>query len=90
MNLVNDFALMLSGGIIAGSILLSEIGFRRSALSRKGGAIFSGIGVGIGCGIFIFYSIGKGDLIGSIFVGIVATITTVVTAYLTLGRLGLR
>jgi hypothetical protein len=76
MNLVKNVALVLSGGLIVGSILLSKIGLTRSVLSRRGSAILSGVGVGLGCAIFIYYGVSSGDLIGSIFVGIVAAVVS--------------
>ena len=72
---ISDAMLFLSGGLVAISILLPQIGFRNSALSVKAISFFSGIETSIGVCIFIFYTLGKGDPTGSIFTGIIAGTT---------------
>jgi VanZ family protein len=67
-----DFALFLGGAITMSSILMARIGLSNSVLSLRASAIYSGIGVGIGCSIFIFFTVGRNDLIGSVIVGVIA------------------
>ena len=81
MNLVSSFMLFISGGLTVASIMIPEIGLDRSVFSRKAGAIFSGIGVGIGSGIFIYYGLSDGDLVGSILTGGIATTTACLVIY---------
>ena len=74
MNFVSSLMLSLSGGIIVGSVLMSMIGYKRSALSRTAASVFSGVGVGIGVVIFTYYGVSNGDMIGSILTGIIAAV----------------
>ena len=69
---ISDVLLFLSGGLIVGSILLPQIGFINSALSVNAVAAYSGTGTSIGTCIFVFYTVGKGDFIGSVLTGIIA------------------
>jgi len=75
MNLVENFALAMSGGIIASSLLMSVIGYERSALTRKSASAFSGIGTGVGVAMFIYYGVSKHNLIESILTGSIIAIT---------------
>jgi hypothetical protein len=81
MNLLNSFALFISGGLVACSIILSYIGLNRSVLSRRSAAVLTGVGVGIGAGLFIFYGVSNRDLLGSILVGIISAVTVGITIY---------
>ncbi len=81
MNLLNSFALFISGGLVVGSIMLSYIGLSRSVLSRRSAAVLSGVGVGIGGGLFIFYGVSNRDLLRSILVGIISAVTVGITIY---------
>ena len=81
-----DFALFLSGGITIGSILMARIGLNNSALSLRASAIYSGIGAGIGCGIFIFYSVSKNDLFGSVVVGFFIAAVCGITTFFMLNQ----
>jgi hypothetical protein len=76
MDLISNFALLVSGGLIVGSILLSKIGFERRVLSKRAASGIAAVGVGVGGGIFIFFGVGAGDLGESIYVGTVAAIVT--------------
>lgn len=82
MNLLNSIALFISGGLVVGSIMLSYNGLSRSVLSKKSAAVLSGVGVGVGGGIFIFYGVSNGDLLASVFVGIIGAVTVGVTSYM--------
>ena len=75
MNITSGIALVVSGGIIASSIILARIGLRRSVLSRKAASTLGCIGTGIGIIIFIFFCVSNGDLFGSIVTGTIAAIT---------------
>jgi ABC-type Fe3+-siderophore transport system permease subunit len=83
---MNDLArsvfLVLSGGLIVASILLSKIGFDRSTLSLGTSAIYSAIGAGLGCAIFVFFGISNGDLFGSVCTGSISAFTIGLTTYL--------
>ncbi len=75
MSLSKSLFLLLSGGLIASSIMLSKIGLSRSALSKSSASVLSGVGAGAGTAIFIYYGVSNGDLLGSIIVGIVTAFT---------------
>lgn len=66
MELKDAVILTLSGALIATSILMSSFGYARQALSRFAAAAITGVGVGVGIGTFIFFGVGKGDLLGSL------------------------
>jgi hypothetical protein len=76
MELLSNLTLLLSGGLIVGSILLSKIGFEKHVLSKRAASGIAAVGVGLGGGIFIFFGVGKGDLVESIYVGSVAAFVT--------------
>ncbi len=86
MNLVNSIALVLSGGLIVGSILLAEFGFRKSTLSKRASALLVGIGVGLASGLFVFYGINGANLFESIVISMIAAITAGITEYISLGK----
>jgi len=86
MKLQNTIALVISGALILGSLLLSEMGFRKSTLSRYGAMLVTGLGVGLSSGMIVFWGIGDGDLIGSIATGMIAAIAAGVTEYFALSR----
>jgi hypothetical protein len=75
MNLPTSIALVISGGLIASSLILAKIGLSRAILSRKAASALGGIGAGCGVGIFIYFGVSKGDFLGSVFTGIIAAIT---------------
>jgi hypothetical protein len=86
MSFGNSVALFLSGGIMVGFILLSEIGFRKSIISRKWAAALYGLGIAISGGIFIYFGVSSRDLFGSLTTGIIAGFVAGVTAYIFIGR----
>lgn len=86
MNFVNVIALVLSGAIILGSVLLPEIGFRRSALSRKAAAFWTATGVGLASVTIVFWGFGNGDLLGSLATGLIAATISGTMKYFTLGK----
>ncbi len=82
MDFVSSLALLISGGLIVGSLILSRIGIERSVLSCKNASIITGIGSGIGAGLFIYFGVSHHDLGGSIFVGLVSAFTLGLTIFL--------
>lgn len=79
MNLVKSIALVISGVLIAGSIILAKVGLINSSISFRAATILSGIGVGAGTGLFVFFGVSNASFIESIvtgiFIGIVAAFT---------------
>ena len=86
MRLVSVIALVLSGAVILGSVLLPEMGFRRSAFSRKGAALLTGLGIGFACGMIVFWGFSNGNFIESIITGVIAAMVAGLTQYFTLGK----
>jgi hypothetical protein len=86
MKFINVIALVLSGAIILGSVLLSEIGFRRSIFSRKTATYLTGTGIGLASGMIVFWGFGNGDLIGSIATGLIAAVISGTMKYFSLGK----
>jgi hypothetical protein len=84
MNQLDIYAIALSGAIIASTIILAQQGYARSYLSRQGAVFLTSIGVGIGLGIFVYFGLSQGDLMGSIFVALVSTLIAGITASITL------
>lgn len=76
-----NLALLLSGGIIASSVIISHLCITRSIFSLRTGAIVAGVGAGTGVCIFIYFGISSRDLVGSIIVGIIAAMTIGLTIY---------
>jgi hypothetical protein len=74
MKLWNSIVLTMSGGLIVASIILSQVGLDRSALSRRAASLIAGIGTGVGGGMFIFYGVSNGDYVGSIITGTIVAI----------------
>jgi hypothetical protein len=70
VDIVNSLAILVSGGLMVGSIILSRFGIEKSILSRKNGSIISGIGSGFGASLFTYFGISHHDLVGSIFPGL--------------------
>jgi hypothetical protein len=85
MNLIISFALFMSGAITVTCILLSEIGFMRKVISKKGAAFFSGIGAGIGCGMFTYFGISNQDIIGSLFTAIISGVVVGISNFVVHG-----
>jgi hypothetical protein len=81
-----SIAVIISGVIIVGSLILPRIGFKNSVISLKSTAVLSGIGVGIGNGLFIFYSISNRDFIGSLFTAIITALVVGATVFLYFGK----
>jgi|WetSurMetagenome_2_1015567.scaffolds.fasta_scaffold256897_1 hypothetical protein len=86
MKYINVIALVLSGAIILGSVLLSEIGFKRSILSRKIAALLTGTGIGLASGMIVYWGFGNGDLFGSIVTSLIAAVIAGTMKYFSLGK----
>lgn len=80
MSVVQQFGLLLSGGIIATSVALSWIGYSRRALTYRAAVAFTGVGVGVGGAMFLYFGVSGGDLAGSTIAGIVGGVTAAVVA----------
>lgn len=86
MKYTNVLALVLSGAIILGSVLLSEMGFRRSLLSRKTAAFLTAAGIGLASGMIVYWGFGNGDLFGSIATSLIAALIAGTMKYFSLGK----
>ena len=81
-NLIKSFALFVSGGLTVISIILPQIAFEKSGISRRVTSIYSALGVGISMGLLTYFGFSNGDLFGSTCTGLIAALTAGFVTYM--------